>query len=70
MFNNPETLWIEIIAIILIISFLAAIIGSYIYKKIHHIPTGDCANCHKNKEQLLKEYHQCFCGKNDKRTSK
>ena len=60
MFTNPNTLWIEIITLVLTIVFLAAVIGVYIYKKIHHLPTGDCAYCHKDKKQLLKDYYKQY----------
>ena len=56
MFTNPNTLWIEILVIAAVFAFLGFIIGRYIYKKTHHLPTGDCACGHKSKEQLLKEY--------------
>ena len=58
MFNNPQTLWIEILVISLVVIFLGVVIGRYIYKKIHNLPTGECAYCHKGTKQLLKEYHQ------------
>lgn len=60
MFTNPNTLWIEILVLVAVITFISAIIGFYIYKKAHHLPTGDCACCHKNKKQLLKDYHKKF----------
>lgn len=58
MFNNPETLWIEILVIAIIVLFLGFVIGRYIYKKVHHLPTGECECCHKGTKQLLKEYHK------------
>ena len=61
MFSNPETLWIEILVLVLVIAFLGTLLGIYIYKKIHHLPTGECACCHKSKKQLLKEYKKCCC---------
>ena len=48
------------------ISFIGFLIGRYIYRLIHHLPTGDCACCHKNSKKLLKEYHKkygCCCNK-------
>ena len=60
MFNNPQTLWIEIIVGALVVLFLAFVLGTYIYKKAHHLPTGECECCHKSKKQLLKEYHKKF----------
>ena len=66
MFTNPATIWVEVLAIFVAVSIVGLIIESYVYKKIHHIPTGDCAYCHKSKEQLLKEYHKCCCDKTSK----
>lgn len=60
MFTNPSTLWIEILVIVSVIAFIGVLIGRYIYKRIHHIPTGDCAYCHKGTKQMLKEYHSCY----------
>ena len=58
MFENPDTLWIEILVIVTVVAFLATMLGVYIYKKTHHLPTGECACCHKSKKQLLKEYRK------------
>lgn len=63
MFQSPEWIWLEILVIVLIIGFFAAIIGVHIYKKVHHMPTGDCACCHKSKEKMLKEYHKTYSNK-------
>ncbi len=60
MFQNSQTLWIEILVLVLVVAFFAFLIGRYVYKKINHIPTGECAYCHKSKEQLLKEYHKQY----------
>ena len=60
MFQNANTLWIEIIVLVLAVLFVSSILGIYLYKKTHHLPTGECACCHKSKKQLLKEYHD-FC---------
>ena len=60
MFTNPQTLWIEILVIALTILFLGFVFGRYIYKKVKHLPTGECEMCHKNKKQMLKEYHKLY----------
>ena len=60
MFQNPSTIWIEILVIALTLAFLGIILGVYIYKKVHHLPTGECQYCHKGKEQMLKEYHKLY----------
>ena len=60
MFTNPNTLWIEILVVVATLIFLSAVIVVYIYKRVHHLPTGDCAYCHKSKKQLLKEFYKEF----------
>ena len=49
---------IEIIVIILTLLFLAFIIGRYIYRKVKHLPTGDCACCSHTKKgnNLVRAY--------------
>lgn len=63
MFQNADTLWIEIIVIASVVSFLITVIGVYIYKKQHHLPLGECACCHKNAKKWLDEYHKCYSHK-------
>lgn len=60
MFTNPNTLWIEILVVIAVIAFIGFLVGRYIYKKIHHLPTGDCAYCHKGSKELVKQYHKTY----------
>ena len=60
MFDNPETLWIEILVIAIVLAFLGIVLGRYIYKKTHHLPTGECECCHKSTKQLLNEYHKNY----------
>ncbi len=60
MFQNPDTLLLEIIVVIAIVVFFAALIGIYIYKKAHNIPTGDCASCANKKNALLKAYRKKY----------
>ena len=60
MMTSP---WLEIIVIVASIAFIGTLLGIYIYKRIHHLPTGDCAYCHKGKDKLLKEYHKQFGNK-------
>ena len=58
MFTSPNWIWLEVLVIIAIVAFFAVLISVYIYKKVHHIPTGECACCHKSTKQLLKEYRK------------
>ena len=60
MFTNPETLWIEILVIAVVVIFFGILLARYIYKKVHHMPTGECECCHKSKKQMLDEYHKEF----------
>ena len=53
---------LAIIVITLSVLFIGFLLGRYIYKKAHHLPTGDCACCHKSTKKLLKEYRN-FCNK-------
>ena len=55
-----NTLWLEILVIVLVITFFLTLIGVYIYKKINHIPTGECSSCYAKKNKLLKEYHKKY----------
>lgn len=59
---------IEIAVIVLAAIFVASVIGTYIYKKVKHMPTGGCAECHNlSGKKLVKKYHKtyCSCGKKD-----
>ncbi len=53
-----------IIFITLLFSYL---IGSYIYKKMHHLPTGECGCCKAKMQKAIKkgmrDYHKekCCC---------
>ena len=52
-----------ILALIVITSsiiFIGALLLRYIYRKIHHLPTGDCAYCHKGAKKLLKQYRKQY----------
>lgn len=60
MFQNPETLWIEILVITLVIAFLGFVIGRHIYRKAHHLPTGECECCHSSTNDLVKKYHKAY----------
>ena len=63
MFQNPDTIHIEILALVFIVAFIVTMIGIYAYKKTHNIPTGECACCHTNGKKLVKEYHKCYSSK-------
>ena len=60
MFQNPNTIRIEIIVLALVALFVGTLIGVHAYKKAHHIPTGECECCHTDKKRLLKDYHKVY----------
>lgn len=60
MFTNTQTLLIEVLVVVATVIFLGVLIGRYIYRKTHNLPTGECECCHKSKDQLLKEYHKKY----------
>ena len=50
--------FLEILVIILASSFVAFILGRYIYKRIKGLPTEECANCKMLKaSKNLKKYY-------------
>ena len=63
MFQNLNWIWLEVLVLVLAVLFVAAILGTYIYKRVHHMPVGDCAACHKGSKKLLKEYHKMYSKK-------
>ncbi len=60
MFQNPNTLWIEILVLVAVVAFLGFLIGRYIYKKKHNLPTGECSYCAKGKNKMVKDYHKFY----------
>lgn len=60
---------IEIIVIILVALFFIGYIGSYLYKKKHNMPTGECASCHMDMKRAMKKAKKacnkmnCSCNK-------
>ena len=63
MSSEAISILLIVVTVIFVVAFFGTLIGRYIYKKIHHLPTGDCACCYKSKKQLLKEYHKYCCDK-------
>ena len=46
--------------IVLLISFFGFLIGRYVYKKAHHLPTGECACCQNRASSFVKQYHKKY----------
>lgn len=49
-----------IVVIIIASLILLFVIGSYIYKRIKNLPTGECAYCSFKGKTLLKRYHKAY----------
>ena len=58
--SETAALILEIVVITVVIGFFAWLIGRYTYRKIKHLPTGECACCHKGSKKLLKQYHKTY----------
>ena len=50
--------WLEIIVIIAVVAFVGTLLGIYIYRRKHNIPTGDCSAC--KSRNLVKEYRKLY----------
>ena len=61
MFQNSDTLWIEIIVVVLVVAFLLFLLGRHFYRKHKGLPTGECACCANKGKNLVKQYHKCCC---------
>jgi len=49
---------VEIIVIVLASALVLGVIGTFIYKKIKGLPTGECASCGMKGDKLLNEYRK------------
>lgn len=63
MFQNQNTLWIEILVVVITLAFFLLLLGRYIYKKKKGLPVGECASCALKGKTLLNQYHKCYCKK-------
>ncbi|CDE15372.1 unknown [Clostridium sp. CAG:288] len=51
---------IEIIVIIASVAIVGGVFGTWLYKKVTHKPTGDCACCKSKSNKLIKQYHKKY----------
>ena len=62
MSSEAISILLIVVTVIFSASLIGFLLGRYIYRRVHNLPTGECGMCHKNKKQLLKEYHKfCAC---------
>lgn len=51
---------LEIIVIIVASSIVIGVLGRFIYKKVKHLPTGECASCSSKGNNLLSQYRKKY----------
>ncbi len=51
---------IEIIVIVITSLIVIGVIGNYVYRKIKHLPTGECACCKNKYNSILRKYHKKY----------
>lgn len=53
---------VEIIIIVISVAVVGGVLSNYIYRKIKHLPTGDCSLCshNKKKSKLIKMYNKKY----------
>lgn len=51
---------IEIVTIIACVAIVGGVVGTYIYKKMKHLPTGECASCAGKPNSLVDQYHKMY----------
>ena len=49
---------LAILCILFSLGLISFLVGSYVYKRMHNLPTGDCACSHINAKKILKEYRK------------
>ena len=60
MTEQAISILLAVICTLFSLSLIGVLVGRFIYKIKHHLPTGDCAYCHKSKSQMLKDYHKRY----------
>ena len=58
MNEQAVSILLAIICILFSLSLIGFLVGRYIYRRAHNLPTGDCECCHINTKKILKKYHK------------
>ena len=54
-------LWLEVLVISAILIFFTLLVANFLYKKVKHVPTGECACCaNAKKNRLVKQYNKTY----------
>lgn len=60
MSGETVSIILAVVSILFSLALIGSLVGSYVYKRSHNLPTGDCAYCHANKDKILKEYRKKY----------
>lgn len=63
MNETTVSILLAVICILFSLTLIGVLLGRYIYKRMHNLPTGDCACCQINTKKILKKYHKKKCCK-------
>ena len=63
MSGETVSILLAIFVILFSLCLIGFLIGNYVYKRKHNLPTGDCAYCKSKKNKLLKDYHKLYGNK-------
>ena len=58
MNETVVSILLAVVCILFSLSLIGYLIGKYVYRRTHGLPTGDCECCHINTKKLLKQYHK------------
>lgn len=58
MTDQTVSILLAIICVLFSLSLIGTLVGRYVYRRMHNLPTGDCACCHVNTQKLLKKWHK------------
>ena len=58
MSQETVSIILAIACILFSLFLIGTLVGRYIYKRMHNLPTGDCACCQINTKKILKQYRK------------
>ncbi|MBO7573405.1 MAG: hypothetical protein J6T25_01215 [Bacilli bacterium] len=58
MNEQAVSILLAIICILFSLSLIGFLVGRYIYRRKHNLPTGDCECCCISTKKILKKYHK------------
>jgi len=58
MNGEAVSILLTIICVLFSLSLIGFLIGRFVYRRMHGLPTGDCECCHINTKKILKQYRK------------